>query len=202
MRWFFLESAAYVMLSLRYVVPVHAAFVARDGAGILLSGPSGAGKSTLAYACGRAGWTFLADDAAWLLPDKAECVALGRPGHARFRSDAPRLFPELESYAVRARPNGKIGIEVPMRELPHIRTALRAPVSAVVFLERGPGKPGIHRLTGTEAAEELLAELPEYGGATDAMHERTVRRLAAAPAWRMRYQTLEEGIRILGTLAI
>ena len=48
LRWFFVESLAYTLLAQRYVVPVHAACIARDGAGLLLCGSSAAGKSTLA----------------------------------------------------------------------------------------------------------------------------------------------------------
>lgn len=202
LRWFFVESTAYVMLAQRYIVPVHAACVARGGRGILLSGASGAGKSTLSYACARAGWTFVTDDATWLLPDHPERVAIGRPRQARFRMDAPGLFPELEGYAARARPNGKIGIEVPLAELPRIRTAGRASISGIVFLERGPGAAGAHEMSGAEAVERLLADMPSYGSAVDAMHERTVGRLAGAPAWRMRYETLEEAISILETLTL
>ena len=46
MRWFYLESMAYMLLTQRYVVSVHAACVEYGGAGILICGKSGAGKST------------------------------------------------------------------------------------------------------------------------------------------------------------
>src|ERR1035438_31883 len=36
LRWFYLESMAYMLLTQRYVVSLHAACVARDGVGILL----------------------------------------------------------------------------------------------------------------------------------------------------------------------
>jgi hypothetical protein len=201
LRWFFIESMAYLMLAQRRRVPVHAACVARNGVGILLSGASGAGKSTLSYACARAGWTFVTDDCTWLVPDTEERIAIGRPRQARFRLDAPRLFPELEGYAVRARPNGKIGIEVPLAELPQIRTAPRAAIGGIVFLER-PGRAGIERMAPGQATERLLADMPSYGEDVNAMHERTVRKLSGAPAWRMRYETLEDAVRILGTLGI
>lgn len=201
LRWFYIESMVYLMLAQRYMVPIHAACVARNGVGILLTGPSGAGKSTLSYACARAGWTFVTDDCTWLLPDSKERIAIGRR-RGRFRLDAPKLFPELEGYAIRARPNGKISIEVPLEELPHIRTAPRAPIGGVVFLERQPGKPGLERLTASETIERMLADLPQYGGDVDVLHERTVRGLAGAPAWRMRYETLEDAIAILATVQI
>jgi hypothetical protein len=202
LRWFFIESMANLMLAQRYLVPVHAACVARNGAGILLSGHSGAGKSTLSYACARAGWTFVTDDCTWLLPESEDPIAIGRPRSARFRLDAPQLFPELEGYAVRARPNGKIGIEVPLAELPHIRTAPRAAIGGIVFLERGPAGPGIQRLASMEAIDRLLADMPSYGEAVDSMHERAVRRLSHAPAWRMTYETVDQAIAMLGNLAI
>ncbi len=202
LRWFFIESMAYLMLAQRYVVPVHAACVARNGVGVMLSGPSGAGKSTLSYACACAGWDFVTDDCTFLLPDRQERVVLGRPRQARFRQDAPRWFPELKRYDVRARPNGKIGIQVPLADLPHIHTAPRAEIGGIVFLERRSGAPGLKRLRPAETIERFLADLPSYGDEVDAMHERAVRNLAEAPAWRMRYESLEDGIGMLGTLGI
>ena len=200
LRWFFIESAAYLVLTQRYMVPIHAACVAREGNGILLSGASGAGKSTLSYACARAGWTFVSDDATWLLPNRPERIAIGRPEQARFRLDASRLFPELEGYMARARPNGKVSIEVPLAELTNVHTADRVPIAAIVFLERGPGVAGVEPMSGAEAVDRLLADMPSYSDAVDAMHERTVRKLAGAPAWTMRYEALEDAIGLLGTL--
>ena len=202
LRWFFIESMTYLMLAQSRVVPVHAACVARYGVGLMLSGPSCAGKSTLSYACARAGWTYVTDDCTFLLPDSHERIAIGRPDRARFRLDAPKLFPEIDSYAVRARPNGKIGIEVPLADFPHIRTASQAPIGGIVFLERGDRIAAIERIPGERATERLLADMPTYGADVDAMHERTVNRLAEAPAWRMRYRTLDEAIAMLESLAI
>jgi hypothetical protein len=202
LRWYFVESLAYLMLAQRYAVPVHAGCVVRNHSGILLSGPSGAGKSTLAYACARAGWTFVTDDCTWLLPDSEERAAIGRPRYARFRLDAPSLFPELEGYAVRARPTGKLSIEVPFADLPHIRTARRAPIGAIVFLERRPGAPAVARVGSAEMVERLLGDMASHGPEVDAMHERAVSRLAEAPGWRMRYESLEDAIAVLGSLEI
>lgn len=202
LRWYFLESAAYVLLSHRHVAAIHAACVVRNGQGLLLCGPSGAGKTTLSYACARARWTFVSDDATWLLLDSECRMALGQPRHARFRLDAPGLFPELAGYAVLTRPNGRIGMEVPLSEFPDVRTADRASIAAVIFLERGAGSPGARRLAGADSVERLLADLPSLGDPTDAMHERAVRRLEGAPAWRMQYTTLKEALEILETLPI
>jgi hypothetical protein len=199
LRWFYVESLAYLMLNQREVVMVHSALVARGGSGVMLCGPSAAGKSTLAYACARAGWTLLSDDCASLLPDSAERIALGRPRQARFRPDAPQLFPELEGYLVRARPTGKLAFEVDTALL-GIRTADRAPVDAIVFLERNGGTADVRRISAEDALERLLRDLPSYGEEVDDLHERAVRRVAAAPAYRLRYESLEDGIRLLSAL--
>jgi hypothetical protein len=200
LRWFFLESLVYLMLSQRYVAAAHAACVARNGSGLLLCGRSGAGKSTLSYACAREGWTFITDDCTFLLADSDERIAIGKPRQARLRLDSPELFPELQQYRPRVRPTGKVGIEIPLADLPHIRTAETAPISGVVLLERGPGTPGAIPVSGDEAVSRVLGDMPSYGDAVDAMHARTVGRLAVLPAYRLRYQRLEDAIRMLAEL--
>jgi hypothetical protein len=200
LRWFFLESLVYMMLAQRYVAAAHAACVAHNGAGLLLCGKSGAGKSTLSYACARAGWTFVTDDCTFLLADSEERLAIGKPRQARFRLDSPELFPELEQYSPRVRPTGKVGIEVPLADLPHIRTAETAPIAGVILLERGPGKPDAIPVPGDEAVARVLSDMPSYGDAVDAMHGRTVRRLAEVAAYRLRYERLEDAIRMLAEL--
>jgi hypothetical protein len=200
LRWFFIESLAYMMLCQRHVVMVHAGCVARNGSGVLLCGPSTAGKSTLSYACARAGWTWIADDCTCLLPDSADRTAIGRSRQARFRLDAPQLFPELEGYIARARPTGKIGIEVPLNELPHIRTAARTPIGALTFLERAPGPPALRRISPEEALDLILADMPCYGGDVDVLHERTVRQLIEVPAYRLNYQSVQDGVTLLAQI--
>ena len=118
LRWFFVEAMGYALLSQRYLVPLHAACVARNGSGTLLCGGSGAGKSTLAFACARAGWSFVSDDCTFLVTDADDRMAIGKPHQARFRDDAASLFRELEGYTAQARPNGKISMEVPLPGLP------------------------------------------------------------------------------------
>jgi serine kinase of HPr protein (carbohydrate metabolism regulator) len=200
LRWFFLESIVYLMLAQRYVAAAHAACVARNGRGLLLCGPSGAGKSTLSYACARAGWTFVTDDCTFLLADSDERMAIGKPRQARFRLDSPELFPELLRYNACVRPTGKVGIEIPLADMPHIQTADTVPIQGVVLLERGPGMPSIVPVTGEEAVARVLSDMPSYGDAVDAMHERTVRRLAEVAAYRLRYERLEDAIRMLAEL--
>jgi len=198
LRWFFVESLAYLMLSQRHIAMMHSALVARDGRGVMLSGGSTAGKSTLAYACCRAGWTFLSDDTSCLLLASEEPIALGRPRRIRFRPDATRHFPELDRFTARARPTGKIAIEVDPAEL-GVATADRARVETVAFLERGTGAPCARRISGDEMIERLLAGMPLYGE-VDEMHERAVGRLAPATALVLRYESIEDGVKLLSAL--
>lgn len=201
-RWFFLEPMVYFLLAQRHTMPVHAACVAKDGSGILLTGVSGAGKSTLAYACARAGWTFVADDATSILQDSEDRIAIGKPHEARVRDDAPRLFPELEGWCTRARPNGKLSIEIPMDRFPNIHTALHCRIEAIVFLDRGPGNPGVSSIHAEAAAASLLADMPSYGDDTRARYESATRRLTELPAYRLRYERLDDALRLLDGLKV
>jgi hypothetical protein len=202
LRWFFLEAIVYTLLAQRHAVPVHGGCVARNGSGILLCGSSGAGKSTLCFACAREGWTFISDDCTWLLPDSHHREAVGRPREARFRPDAPRLFPELEGLAEMARPNGKIGLAVRLSEFPQIRTASRCAIRGVAFLDRTPGEAaGIEKMRISEALDGLLRDRPSYGATVDARHEKTIRRLVESPVYRLRYQSPDDGVRLVTRLA-
>lgn len=193
LRWFFLESLAYMLLAQRYVVPVHAGCVARDGRGLLLCGSTQAGKSTLAYACARSGWDYVSDDAVFLLPDDWRRTVIGRHRHVRFRLDAPSLFPELARFVSKERPNGKISIEVPLEDLPEIRAAGCVEAACAVVLARGEDA-GVERLGAGELVDVLLRDMPSYGPQVNAMHERAVAHLAGVPAFRLRYRSLEEGL--------
>jgi hypothetical protein len=201
LRWYFLEAMAYMLLTQRYVVSLHAACVARGGAGMLICGKSGSGKSTLSLASARAGFTYVSDDCTWLKAGSEDRVAIGKPHSVRFRGDAARHFPELAGFPACMHPNGKLSIEVPTSFFPAIRTASRCPIGCLVFLDRESGGPArVERMPPAEAAEALLAELPSYGATVNAMHEATIDRLSGVPAWRLRYGSLEDGVRLLSEI--
>jgi hypothetical protein len=198
LRWFFVESMAYMLLVQRYLVSLHAGCIARNGKGLLLIGPSEAGKSTLSFACARAGWTYVADDCTWLMADSRDHMAVGRPHQIRFRDDVAEHFPELAGAVARTRPNGKLSVEVLTEEFPQIAKAHRVPVGGMVFVDRmSGGTPRLERVEGATAVEAILADLPTYGPEVNMMHERTIGALADLPAWRMHYQTLEEALQLL-----
>jgi hypothetical protein len=203
LRWFYLEAMAYMLLTQRYVVSLHAGCVARNGGGILICGPSGAGKSTLAFACARAGLTYVSDDCTRLLAGSAERMAIGNPHRVRFRQDAARHFPELGGYLAATLPNGKFSIELPTSVFPAIDTASLCPIRALVFLDRaGDGPPRAERMRAEDVAESLIEELPSYGPEVNAMHETAIHGLTGLPAWRLRYASLDDGVRLLSELAV
>jgi hypothetical protein len=196
LRWFFLESLAYMLLAQRAVVPVHAGCVARAGRGILLCGPTQAGKSTLAYACARSGWSYVSDDAVFLLPEDERRTVIGRHRHFRFRVDAPGLFPELDAFLSHERPNGKVSIEIPLEKLPAISAVRSVEATAAVILTRG-ADTAIEALCPAELIDGLLRDMPSYGPQVNAMHERSVARLAGIPMFRLRYRGPEDAIALL-----
>ena len=198
LRWFFFEAMAYMLLTQRYLVSLHTACVVRNGGGILLCGKSGAGKSTLAFACARAGFTYLADDCTWMLAGSEDRVAIGKPQQVRLRHDAVRHFPELEGYIASARPNGKLTIEVPTALFPDVATVGRSPVRCLVFLDRESGDVArVEPMSSAAAVNLLLADMPSYGAEVNALHDKTIHALADLPAWRLTYCALDDAIRLL-----
>jgi hypothetical protein len=200
-RFHYLEAMTYMLLAQRYAMPVHAACVARGDKGVLLYGHSGAGKSTLAWACARAGWTYVTDDGVWLLPEAEDGAVLGRCNQIRFKVDAPQLFPELSVYASRLRPNGKMSLEVPLSAFPLIRTASRCHVGWVVVLARERGAVArAETVTAAEVACLLLEDMPRYGEEVRARYEAVVGRLLRVPCYRMIYNDLDDAVRFLSDL--
>jgi hypothetical protein len=55
----------------------------------------------------------------------------------------------------------------------------------------------MERVSPDEAFALLLQDLPSYGREVNAVHERTVQKLASLPAWRLTYRGLEDAIRLL-----
>ena len=134
-RYHFLEGMALEMLAALHLTPFHAASIARNGSGVLLCGHSQAGKSSLSYACARRGWSFMSDDASYLLRGSAvDRIVLGHSHRVRLRPDAPALFPELAATPPERRGNGKLSL---LASTGHIPTVRRAPVDRIVLLRRG-----------------------------------------------------------------
>jgi hypothetical protein len=194
LRYQFLTGGGATLAHLRAFAPLHGALVMRNETGVMLCGDSFAGKSTLAYACARAGWTYVSDDGAFLVRDRDDRYAVGDPQSIRFRTDAPELFPELAEYCPTVRPNGKIAIEILTREL-RIATAPGCNVDHVVFLDRGhSGRVSVRTFAADHAREYWM----QYNvlGTEDvrAAQQRCHGRLLRAGLWRMQYSDLDHAV--------
>src|ERR1043166_5799370 len=150
LRYYFLEAMAYQLIASLYLTPIHGACVVRNERGVILCGDSGAGKSSLAYACARRGWTYVTDDATYLIRcGKREVV--GNAHQIRLRPEASGIFPELAGHAVTVRGKGKPSIEIRTRAVASITATPRAGVHRLVFLRRSAGGPA--RLKSLDKAE-------------------------------------------------
>jgi hypothetical protein len=200
-RWYFLEAMSYLLLAQRDTVPVHAACVALAGRGVLLCGASGMGKTSLAFACARAGWTYVGDDATMLLQGSTAREVLGKPHRFRFRPAALELFPELQGRGSSIQGNGKPSVEVSTSAFPEISTASRCRIKAIVFLNRTDDcKPAAQPLEVSDALDRLARETPDYGDPARGRHLETLERLAKAPAWELRYSDSSEALALLSGL--
>lgn len=94
------------------LLPVHAACLSRDGAGVLVAGPSGSGKSTLAFALIDAGYAYVSDDLVFLKVDGEGVTACGFPDELGLTEHAGTLFPALRDSAVTAPgwPKGRVPV--------------------------------------------------------------------------------------------
>jgi len=201
-RFHFLEAAVLSMLDQLQFASVHGAMVARPGCGVLLCGDSLAGKSTLAFACARAGWTLVSDDATYLLRNRIKPFAIGNPHALRFRPDAPILFPELHGKSVATRPNGKEGIEVFVKDFPQIRTSRGAIVDHIVFLNRAEnGGAHLSPCSSDEALSRLSSTLAYGQQEVRAAQEAAYTRLSRLPVWHLNYSGLDDAINSLDELA-
>jgi hypothetical protein len=136
LRYHFLEAVALAHIANRYTAPIHAACVELDGQGVLLCGDSGAGKSTLSFACARAGWTYVSDDASFLLNGRNDRQVVGNCHMVRFRPSAAGLFEEVAGKPLTPRAAGKPSIELLTAAIPGIARASSSVVHYVVYLNR------------------------------------------------------------------
>ncbi|HYL39331.1 MAG TPA: hypothetical protein VEV17_25655 [Bryobacteraceae bacterium] len=201
LRYRFLHPTASMLLEQLALAPVHGALIVRNGCGVLLCGDSLAGKSTLSYACSRAGWTYVTDDASHLLRDRSDRYAIGDSHTLRLREDALRFFPELADQMAVVRPNGKVAIEIFTRELP-IQTALGAAVEHIVFLDRQESC-GVRLRPYPKCQAQAEFESHVLFGNSDvrAAQKGCYQQLLSADLWEMQYADLEDAVVRLDQLA-
>lgn len=200
LRYFFLEPAATCHISSRYSTPVHAGCVSLDGRGVLLMGDSGAGKSTMSFACARAGWSYIGDDASMMLNHQSQRIVIGNCHQVRFRPSAAELFPEIRGLAITPRAEGKPSIEFPTASLPHLRVAEAAHVDYIIFLNRAwEGSPQLvpwRRDVARHSMRQAVIGTPELRN----LQYATIERLLTAELLELRYTDLAPAIERLETL--
>lgn len=200
-NYFFLEPAASAHICTRFCTPIHAACVALAGRGLLLCGESGAGKSTLSYACARSGWSYVSDDAALLLNDNPQRIALGNCYQVRFRPTATNLFPEIAGLPITPRAEGKPSIELPVSRLPLPHIAETAPVDFIVFLRRD-GTCGAKLLPySRDVARQSMRRTVFGTRPLLAAQYATIERLLAVDVYELHYSALAPAIARLEALA-
>ena len=200
LRYQFLAPGGAGLAQQRAFAPVHGALVMRQGTGVMFCGDSSAGKSTLAYACARSGWTYVSDDGAFLVRDRADRYAVGDPHSIRFRPDAGELFPELAVHVPTVRPNGRMALEVCTRHL-GIFTAPGCPVDHVVFLDREHRGTASVQSYPEDRALDYWAQYTCLGtGDVQTAQRRCHRLLLQASLWKMRYSRLDDAVSLLERL--
>ncbi len=200
-RYFFLECAAITLIAPRFVTGVHSACVARNGVGVLLCGDSGAGKTTLAYACAKAGWTYITDDGSYIVHDHDDLLVVGNSNQVRFRPAARLIFPELDGReAMQREDKSKPSIEFSSRELKGIRHSPTAKVQYLVILNRREGMNSPLRPYSKEVVRQYLYQGRFSPLEMMPLHYATIDRLLDGPVLELRYRDLDWAIEQLNKL--
>jgi hypothetical protein len=201
LRYHFLESLALTMLSSFCVIPLHAACVELAGKGVLLCGNSGAGKSSLAFACARAGWKYISDDASYLVRRGTAPLVVGNWRQVRLRPSAVELFPEVKQFSPASWTAGKPSIELSTTLLPNIKTASYACVKYIVFLNRSGSSSAPELIPfPRDLATQWASQSPDAIGDNDDGHAASLRDLLSAQLLELRYSSLESAVACLERL--
>jgi hypothetical protein len=156
-RYELLEFAVYVLAArAQALVPLHAACLGHDRAGVLLMGPSGAGKSTLVLHGLLAGLEFVGEDS--VLVDPMGLLATGIANFLHLRPDSLGFLARDDRKALREgssnirRRSGVEKLEIDVRRRPYRLASAPLEIRAVLFISR--------RSAG---GRSLLAPLPTSG---------------------------------------
>src|SRR5215831_2561159 len=202
LRYFFLEAPVLAILATSHTTAIHAACVEHKGCGILLCGDSGAGKTSLSYACARAGWTYISDDASFLVNNRTDRLVVGNCNQARFRPSAVELFSELTGKEIVKRAQvGKPSIELSLQPLRNISASFTSRINHVVFLNRrNATRQELVEFPSDVARysmEQMLYSMP----ATHQLQCAMIEHLLDAGALELRYSNFEWAVDRLAQLA-
>lgn len=201
-RYFFLDCAIFTQISTRYATGVHSGCVEKNGAGVLLCGDSGAGKSTLSYACAKAGWTYVTDDATFLVHGRDDLLVAGNHRQIRFRPSASIFFPEIDGHVITQRAEiGKPSVEVDTETFSSICHSPTAVVKYLVFLNRRDGINAPLRAYSKTVVKEFLRQGRFCPPDMMPRHYAAIDRLLTAEVLELRYRDLGWAIEQLNGLA-
>jgi len=191
---YFLLGVSACIICTRYATPIHAACVALDGRGVLLCGDSGAGKSTLAYACARAGLTYISDDACYLHNRSTARQVTGDCYKVRFRPSSAQFFPELHGLEITPRAAGKPSIELSTAPMMHIARAQSAPIEYIVFLDRNWQQSPQLVPYSKDLARRFMRQTLFGAAKARRIQHQAIDRLLNVDVFELRYSSLDSAI--------
>jgi hypothetical protein len=198
-QYFLLATAVYCVAT-RHATPVHAGCVALGDKGMLLCGDAGAGKSTLSYACARAGWSYVSDDASFLQNGGTGRMVTGNCHRVRFRPTAATLFPEIAGYEITPRAAGKPSIELPTASMTHVRTMQTTRVDFIVFLNRRSSDAPQLVPYRKDVARQFMRQTLWGSAESLARQYEAIERLLVGEVFELRYSELDWAVDRLRTL--
>jgi hypothetical protein len=163
-RYELLEFAVYVLAArAQALVPLHAACLGHDRAGVLLMGPSGAGKSTLVLHGLLAGLEFIGEDS--VLVEPAALQATGVANFLHLRRDSLRFLARddrralLDGASTIRRRSGVEKLEIDVRRSGYRLAAAPLRIRAVLFISRrdATGRSLLVPLPASAVLERLAA---------------------------------------------
>jgi hypothetical protein len=183
------------------VVPVHAACVIADGAGVLIAGASGMGKSTLSVALAQHGFDYLSDDWTYLSLEGDSLRAHGMGIPAKLLPDAVEHFPLLDAYEVGIALNQEPAYELPVQDFGADVAASCEP-RWFVFLERvSEPECSLVRVSSEQArryVEDSVERLPSELEAMNRTRTAVLDHVARLSCWQLTYGGPPEvGVRAL-----
>lgn len=125
-----------VMGASLHTVPLHAACLAYQEHGVLITGESGAGKSTLAVALALRGLGLISDDWTYIESGRNHLVAHGLEVPVKLLPDAVRHFPQLQQHETAISMNGELAYEVPADAVFPIVMRRSCVPTVLLYLER------------------------------------------------------------------
>jgi hypothetical protein len=161
----------------RGLQPLHAACLARNDDGVIVTGPSGSGKSTVALALLAAGYDYVSEDLVFLRGEGDDVLACGFPDELGLTDDARSLFPALGEVTVAARgwPKGRASVH---DVAPEARIVRACAPRLVLLLD--PQATEVEEVSADDALLELLPSMLMTDPETCRRHVAALSALASA----------------------